>query len=108
MTESLTVLATQVLQNPVVMGLVALGLNQAAYRTGLWDPRPSPDGKYRTYKSTWGFGTDGGFHLDLGTREWVETDPEQVAADNATMIGAFIIAASTAYAAKAPTILGVK
>lgn len=94
--------------NPMLSGLLALSLNQLAYKMGLWDPRPSPDGRYRTFRRQFGIDA-GGIHL--GDTQWVEADPEQIAAENATIIGTLIIAATTAYAAKAPLIqpiLGVK
>lgn len=87
------------LANPILTGLGALALNQAAYRIGLWDARPSADGRTYTWKRVSGFSTDGGFHLDILNNEWVAVDPEEIAARNATVIGDMILAATIAYAA---------
>lgn len=97
-----------ILQNPMVLGLLALIGNQAAYRYGIWDARKSPDGYTYSWTTKWGF-SDGGLHL--GDRTWERTDPEKIAASNATIIGDMIIASTIAYAAKAPNVMpliGVK
>lgn len=92
--------AVAFVKNPAAAGLLALGVNQLLYKAGVWDARPSRDGKFYTYKTNWGFDTNGGWHIDLGAREWVQSDPEQIAADNATAIAAMIIGATLAYSAK--------
>lgn len=89
------------LANPMFAGLLALAANQAAYKMGLWNPRPSPDGRFRTWRAQWGVDAQG---IHFGDRQWVVSDPEEVAAENATIIGTAIIAATIAYAAKAPLV----
>lgn len=85
-----------VLANPLLSGLGALALNQAFYRMGLYDPRPSADGRYYTWKRTWGFSKEG---LNLGSAVWAQGDPEEIAASNATIIGTALLGAMIAYAA---------
>lgn len=92
-------------RNPLIAGLVALALNQLAYRFRLWDPRPSADGKYRTWKRTWGLDRDG---LHLGDATYAVVDPEEIASQNATIIGTAILAGMALAAAKAPVVQVVK
>lgn len=92
-------LVQQVASNPLLSGLFALVINQGLYKVGYWDARPSSDGKTYDWVSNWGFSTDGGFHFDLGSREWRPVDPEQIASKNATIIGTSIVAGMLAFSA---------
>lgn len=97
-------LARAVFGNPLAAGLTALVINQLLYKARVWDPRPSADGKYRTWKSKWGLDKDG---LHLGDSVYAEADPEQIGSDTATVIGAAILAATLAYAGKAQQVLPI-
>lgn len=90
-------IARSVATNPIALGLAALAANQAAYRLGLWDPRPDPDGQYRTWKPD-AFKVDAG-GVTIGGRTWTTSSKEEIAAQNATIIGDMIIAATIAFSA---------
>lgn len=81
--------------NPMLTGLAALALNQAAYKAGLWSPRASPDGKYRTWRYHTGIKIWPP-SFDLLNKTWDVVDPEEIAAGNANTIGILIMVATVA------------
>lgn len=101
--RTFTDLFRSVMAHPAAGALIALSINQMAYRMGLYDPRRGPDGSVGSWHTSWGVDSTG---IHLGDRQWlVKTGPEadqykeQIASQNATIIADMIIVASIFYAA---------